>query len=119
MTRLSPLLRPGSGAYRDIRRRLLLNARAKSWRPDFLRRLEEARNQPDVVAAKAETEARVDEWRELTERLAETPATTVDGMIAKLAMIATDMDYDEDGIGGGYEGIAESAALMLCAYARS
>jgi hypothetical protein len=32
-------------------------------------------------------------------------------MIAKLAMIATDMDYDEDGIGGGYEGIAESAAL--------
>ena len=77
---------------------------------DWVGLLNAAREHPDIVAAKAETAAHSDEWGELTERLAGTPAKTVDGMIAKLAMVATDMVYEEGDL-GGYDGIAESAAL--------
>lgn len=78
---------------------------------DFFGRLKEAKEHPDVVALEDEKDARRDEWGELAEHLVETRAKTVDGMIAKLAMVATDMAYDEDGLSADYDGIAQSAAL--------
>ncbi len=77
----------------------------------FHDRLKAAQEHPDVVAAEAEKDARGDVWRELAERLSETRAKTVDGMIAKLAMVAIDMVYEVDSLGGDYDGIAASAAL--------
>ena len=77
----------------------------------FHARLKAAQKHPDVVAAEDEKRARRNEWRELAERLSETPAKTVDGMIAKLAMVAIDMVYEEDCLSGDYDGIAASAAL--------
>jgi hypothetical protein len=78
---------------------------------DYVDRLKAAHEHPDVVAATDEKNARGNEWFELAGRLAETPAKTVDGMVAKLAMVAIDMVYEEDSLSGGYEGIAASAAL--------
>jgi hypothetical protein len=79
---------------------------------DWLNVLKAAREHPDVVAAQAEADAHGDEWRDLAERLARTPAKTVDGIIAKLAMVATDMAYGEEDLDGAdYDGIAMSAAL--------
>ena len=79
---------------------------------DFRDRLEAANEHPDVVAAEDERDALRNQWRELAERLAKTPATTVEGMIAKLAMVAIDMVYaEEDCLSGDYDSIAASAAL--------
>jgi hypothetical protein len=78
---------------------------------DWIATLKAADDCPAVVAAQAEKDVHRDEWGDLAERLAETPAKTVDGMIAKLAMVAVDMVYEDNGLSGGYEGIKESAAL--------
>jgi hypothetical protein len=75
-------------------------------------RLKAGHQHPDVVAAEARRNALRSQWGELAERLAETPEKTVDAMIAKLAMVAIDMVYDEeDCLSGDYDGIAASAAL--------
>jgi hypothetical protein len=78
---------------------------------DWIATLKSAEDCPAVVAAQAEKAVHRDEWGELAERLAETPAKTVDGMIAKLAMVAIDLAYEEDSVSADYDGIAVSAAL--------
>jgi hypothetical protein len=67
---------------------------------EFRSRLAAAHENPDVSASEAESNARNSEWFDLAERLAKTPATTVEGVIAKLAMVATDMAYREEDLEG-------------------
>jgi hypothetical protein len=79
---------------------------------DWIAMLRAAEDCPAVVAAQAEKDVHRDEWGDLAERLAQKPAKTVDGMIAKLAMVAIDMVYlEDDEAVGDYDGIAVSAAL--------
>jgi hypothetical protein len=78
---------------------------------DWIAMLRAAEDCPAVVAAQAEKDVHRDEWGDLAERLAQKPAETVDGMIAKLAMVAIDMVYEEDSLTGDYDGIAVSAAF--------
>jgi hypothetical protein len=64
---------------------------------------------PDVLEAAARREALSERWSELAMRLATTPAKTMEGLIAKFAMIAP--AYSEDDLDGTYDGILASAAL--------
>jgi hypothetical protein len=80
-------------------------------RDHFTAKLERAKANPEVMAADAETTARFNEWHSAALQLAKTRARTVDGMIAKLVMVATWGCYDEDEPNGTYDGILVSAAL--------
>jgi len=64
---------------------------------------------PDVLEANARHEALSERWSELAMRVATTPAKTMEGLIAKFALIAS--GYSEDDIDGTYDGILASAAL--------
>jgi len=64
---------------------------------------------PDVLEAAARREALSERWSELAMRVATTPAKTMEGLIAKFALIAS--GYSEDDIDGTYDGILASAAL--------
>jgi hypothetical protein len=54
-------------------------------------------------------EALSERWSELAMRVATTPAKTNEGLIAKIALIAS--GYAEDDLDGTYDGILASAAL--------
>jgi hypothetical protein len=62
-----------------------------------------------VLGAQARTDVLTERWRELATRVATTPAKTPEGLVAKLAMIAS--PYADDGVEGTYDGILASAAL--------
>jgi hypothetical protein len=64
---------------------------------------------PDVLEAAARREALSERWSELAMRVATTPAKTMEGLIAKIALIAS--GYTEDDLDGTYDGILASAAL--------
>jgi hypothetical protein len=64
---------------------------------------------PDVLEAAASREALSERWSELAMRVATTPAKTMEGLIAKIALIAS--GYAEDDLDGTYDGILASAAL--------
>ena len=64
---------------------------------------------PDVLEAAARREALSERWSELAMRVATTPAKTMEGLIAKIALIAS--GYAEDDLDGTYDGILASAAL--------
>jgi hypothetical protein len=64
---------------------------------------------PDVLEAAARREALSERWSELAMRVATMPAKTMEGLIAKIALIAS--GYSEDDIDGTYDGILASAAL--------
>ena len=64
---------------------------------------------PDVLEAAARREALSERWSELAMRVATTPAKTMEGLIAKIALIAS--GYAEDDLAGTYDGILASAAL--------
>jgi hypothetical protein len=66
------------------------------------------REHPDVLEAKARDEALQERWRELAKRVATTPAKTMEGLLAKFALIAP--GYAEDELDGTYDGILASAA---------
>jgi hypothetical protein len=68
-----------------------------------------AKEHPDVLGAQARTDVLTERWRELATRVATTPAKTPEGLVAKLAMIAS--PYADDGVEGTYDGILASAAL--------
>ena len=63
----------------------------------------------DVLEAAARREALSERWSELAMRVATTPAKTMEGLIAKIALIAS--GYAEDDLDGTYDGILASAAL--------
>jgi hypothetical protein len=75
-----------------------------------------AKEHPDVLGAQAQYEAVQERWRELAMRVATTPAKTPEGLVAKLAMIAS--PYADDGVEGTYDGILASAALDAQALAQ-
>ena len=62
-------------------------------------------------------EALSERWSELAMRLATTPAKTMEGLIAKIALIAS--GYAEDDLDGTYDGILASAALDAQALANA
>jgi hypothetical protein len=64
---------------------------------------------PDVLEAAARREALSERWSELAMRVATMPAKTMEGLIAKIALIAS--GYAEDDLDGTYDGILASAAL--------
>ena len=64
---------------------------------------------PDVLEAAARREALSERWSELAMRVATTPAKTMEGLIAKITLIAS--GYAEDDLDGTYDGILASAAL--------
>jgi hypothetical protein len=72
---------------------------------------------PDVLEAAARREALSERWSELAMRLATTPAKTMEGLIAKFAMIAP--AYADDDLDGTYDGILASAALDAQALAKT
>jgi hypothetical protein len=72
---------------------------------------------PDVLEANARHEALSERWSELAMRVATTPAKTMEGLIAKFALIAS--GYSEDDIDGTYDGILASAALDAQALANA
>ena len=72
---------------------------------------------PDVLEAQARHEALSERWSELAMRLATTPAKTMEGLIAKIALIAS--GYAEDDLDGTYDGILASAALDAQALANA
>ena len=72
---------------------------------------------PDVLEAAASREALSERWRELAMRVATTPAKTMEGLIAKIALIAS--GYVEDDLDGTYDGILASAALDAQALANA
>jgi hypothetical protein len=72
---------------------------------------------PDVLEAAARREALSERWSELAMRVATTPAKTMEGMVAKIALIAS--GYSEDDLGGTYDGILASAALDAQALANA
>jgi hypothetical protein len=63
----------------------------------------------DVLEAAARREAISERWSELAMRVATTPAKTMEGLIAKITLIAS--GYAEDDLDGTYDGILASAAL--------
>jgi hypothetical protein len=75
-----------------------------------------AKEHPDVLGAQARTDVLTERWRELATRVATTPAKTPEGLVAKLAMIAS--PYADDGVEGTYDGILASAALDAQALAQ-
>jgi hypothetical protein len=72
---------------------------------------------PDVLEAQARHEALSERWSELAMRVATTPAKTMEGLIAKIALIAS--GYAEDDLDGTYDGILASAALEAQALANA
>ena len=62
-------------------------------------------------------EALSERWSELAMRVATTPAKTMEGLIAKIALIAS--GYAEDDLDGTYGGILASAALDAQALANA
>jgi hypothetical protein len=64
---------------------------------------------PDVLEATARRKALSERWSELAMRVATMPAKTMEGLIAKIALIAS--GYAEDDLDGTYDGILASAAL--------
>jgi hypothetical protein len=72
---------------------------------------------PDVLEAQARHEALSERWSELAMRVATTPAKTMEGLIAKIALIAS--GYAEDDLDGTYDGILASAALDAQALANA
>ena len=72
---------------------------------------------PDVLEAAASREALSERWSELAMRVATTPAKTMEGLIAKIALIAS--GYAEDDLDGTYDGILASAALDAQALANA
>ena len=72
---------------------------------------------PDVLEAAARREALSERWSELAMRVATTPAKTMEGLIAKIALIAS--GYAEDDLDGTYDGILASAALDAQALANA
>jgi hypothetical protein len=57
---------------------------------------------------KARHEALLEQWTELAMRVATTQAKTTEGLVAKLALIAS--GYADDDLSGTYDGILASAA---------
>ena len=76
-----------------------------------------ASQHPDVFEANARHEALSERWSELATRVATTPAKTMEGLIAKFALIAS--GYAEDDLDGTYDGILASAALDAQALANA
>jgi hypothetical protein len=72
---------------------------------------------PDVLEANARHEALSERWSELAMRVATMPAKTMEGLIAKIALIAS--GYAEDDLDGTYDGILASAALDAQALANA
>jgi hypothetical protein len=72
---------------------------------------------PDVLEVAARHETLSERWRELAMRVATTPAKTMEGMVAKIALIAS--GYAEDDLDGTYDGILASAALDAQALANA
>ena len=72
---------------------------------------------PDVLEAAARREALSERWSELAMRVATTPAKTMEGLIAKITLIAS--GYAEDDLDGTYDGILASAALDAQALANA
>jgi hypothetical protein len=68
-----------------------------------------AKEHPDVLGAQARADVLTERWGELATRVATTPSKTPEGLVAKLAMIAS--PYADDGVEGTYDGILASAAL--------
>jgi hypothetical protein len=75
-----------------------------------------AREHPDVLEAEARENALHAQWGELAMRVATTPAKTLEGLLAKFALIAS--GYAEDDLDGTYDGILASAALDAQALAQ-
>ena len=74
----------------------------------------------DVVNARHASSLSValsERWSELAMRVATTPAKTMEGLIAKIALIAS--GYAEDDLDGTYDGILASAALDAQALANA
>jgi hypothetical protein len=72
---------------------------------------------PDVLEVAARREALSERWSELAMRVARMPAKTMEGLIAKIALIAS--GYAEDDLDGTYDGILASAALDAQALANA
>jgi hypothetical protein len=70
-----------------------------------------------VLEANARHEDLSERWRKLAMRVATTPAKTMEGMVAKFALIAS--GYAEDDLDGTYDGILASAALDTQALANA
>jgi hypothetical protein len=79
--------------------------RPDPWSPSW----QAAGEHPDVLEAAARREALSERWSELAMRVATMPAKTMEGLIAKIALIAS--GYTEDDLDGTYDGILASAAL--------
>jgi hypothetical protein len=62
-----------------------------------------AKEHPDVLGAQARADVLTERWCELAMRVATTPSKTPEGLVAKLAMIAS--PYADDGVEGTYDGI--------------
>jgi hypothetical protein len=69
---------------------------------------EAAKEHPDVIEAEDRYETLQGQWEELAERVAITPAKTLEGILAKLVLISS--AYSEDDLDGSYDGILASAA---------
>jgi hypothetical protein len=67
-----------------------------------------AKEHPSVLAAQAQQDETYRRWCELATRLATMPAKTSEGLIAKLALIAS--AYADDEPDGTYDGILASVA---------
>jgi hypothetical protein len=92
----------------------LIIVRAKD---EFEASWQAAGEHPDVLEAAARREALSERWSELAMRVATTPAKTMEGMVAKFALIAS--GYAEDDLDGTYDGILASAALDTQALANA
>jgi hypothetical protein len=102
-----------------------LNSRGRQWFPsialaerareivksndEYKAAFQAAHEHPDVVAAEDRSETLKGQWEELATRVAKTPAKTLEGILAKLVLIAS--GYSEDDIEGTYYGILASASL--------
>jgi hypothetical protein len=71
--------------------------------------LRAAHEHPDVIEAEDRNEAARGRWEELADRVATTPAKTLEGILAKLVLISS--GYSEEDVDGTYDGILASAAL--------
>ena len=119
------LKRPDRPWPQDICRSPLIPLRAFAERAreivrtkdEFEASWQAAGEHPDVLEAAARREALSERWSELAMRVATTPAKTMEGLIAKISLIAS--GYSEDDLDGTYDGILASAALDAQALANA
>ena len=70
-----------------------------------------------MLEAATSRETLSERWSELAMRVATTPAKTMEGIVAKVVLIAS--GYAEDDLDGTYDGILASAALDARALANA